>query len=190
MIFRQICKILSIVRGLSIALCARVTFVHTSRILEIYKMKKIILINCDICHRMAPMRKLYSLSLTYFQGQILQSKYVENGESQCNSSNSTAGAVQVKANQQEELSDHLHFRNIECCLNVRYFKLFHLYTQALTVSKILKFQIFYFQKVDQDHVLQFSQLRHSMANVNINKNSHICALVLTVLKIKILNLLH
>ena len=31
-----------------------------------------------------------------------------------NKSNSTAGAVQVEANLQEQLSDHLHFRKLKC----------------------------------------------------------------------------
>ena len=32
-----------------------------------------------------------------------------------NESNSTAGAVQVEANLQKELSVHLHYRKLECC---------------------------------------------------------------------------
>ena len=32
-----------------------------------------------------------------------------------NKSNSTTGAVQVDANLQEQLDDHLHFRKLQCC---------------------------------------------------------------------------
>ena len=33
----------------------------------------------------------------------------------CNKSNSTAGAVQVEANMQKQLNDHLHSRKLKCC---------------------------------------------------------------------------
>ena len=39
-----------------------------------------------------------------------------------NKSTSTAGAVQVEPNLLEKLSDHMHFRKVECCLNVGYLK--------------------------------------------------------------------
>ena len=38
-----------------------------------------------------------------------------NCMNKCNKSNSTAAAVQVEANLQEELSIHLHFRKLKCC---------------------------------------------------------------------------
>ena len=60
-----------------------------------------------------------------------------------NKSNSTAGAVQVEANLQEQLNDHLHFRKLKCGLRARYLKSVHMFALALAVFETLKFQIVY-----------------------------------------------
>ena len=58
------------------------------------------------------------------------------------------------------------------------------FSKALTVSEIYKFQIFYLQKVDQGHGVQFSKSHHSMTNIKIDKClSYIFALSLTVSEI-------
>ena len=63
-----------------------------------------------------------------------------------NKSNLTTDVVQVEANVQEQLSDHLHFRKIKFCKNARYFKYFHMFALAFTIFEILKFYILTFKK--------------------------------------------
>ena len=65
-----------------------------------------------------------------------------------NKSNSMAGAVQVEASLPEELRVHFHYRklNCACCLKRNVLKLISHVPLALTVSEILKFQIFYLEK--------------------------------------------
>ena len=45
----------------------------------------------------------------------------------------------------------------------------YMFALALTVSDILTFHIFYIQQVGQSHGVQFSQWRHSMADIKISK---------------------
>ena len=64
---RQTCKILPIAMGLSVSVClsvcVSVSFVCTGRTLaEIKNVKKMIFVDFDICHRMASLRKLYSVT--------------------------------------------------------------------------------------------------------------------------------
>ena len=63
-----------------------------------------------------------------------------------NKSNSTTNAVQVKANLQEQLNDHLHFRKLKCCQKVRHLESFHIFALALTMRKIFKFHTVTFKK--------------------------------------------
>ena len=101
------------------------------------------------------------------------------GVQRVNKSNSMAGAMQVEANLQEQLGNHLHFRKLECCYNDRYLKSDHMFALALTVSEILKFHIFDLEKVGQGHFVY-----HSLANIQIYKVAlHIFTLALTVLQI-------
>ena len=51
--------------------------------------------------------------------------------------------TRVDANLQEQLSDNLHFRKLECYLNASYLKSVHVFALALTVREILKFHIVY-----------------------------------------------
>ena len=66
-----------------------------------------------------------------------------------NKSNLTAGAVQVEANLQEELSFHLHFG--KCCYKRKILKVISHLALSLTVSEILEFQSVYLEKVGQGH---------------------------------------
>ena len=68
-----------------------------------------------------------------------------------NKSNLTAVAKQVRANMQEKLSVHLHFKRLKCCKKSQILKIISHAALALTVSEILKFQIFYLEKVGQFH---------------------------------------
>ena len=57
-----------------------------------------------------------------------------------------AGAVQVEANLQEELSVHLHFTKLKCCKKRQVLKVISHLALALTVSKKI-----YLEKVGQGH---------------------------------------
>ena len=59
-----------------------------------------------------------------------------------NKSNSTARAVQLEANLQEQLNDQLHFRKQICCQNAYY-----MFVLVLTVSEILTFYYFFSLKM-------------------------------------------
>ena len=45
-----------------------------------------------------------------------------------------------------------------------------IFALALTISEILAFQIFDLEKLGQGQGVQFLQLRHSMANIKVNKS--------------------
>ena len=68
-----------------------------------------------------------------------------------NKTNSTAGAVQVKANLQEELSVRLHFRKLTCSYKRQVLKVISHAALALIVSETLTFQILDLEKVDQGY---------------------------------------
>ena len=57
----------------------------------------------------------------------------------------------MEANLQEERNAYLHFREVKCSLNREVLKVISHVALALTVSKILKFQFFYLEKVGQGH---------------------------------------
>ena len=61
------------------------------------------------------------------------------GKKRIDKGNTTAGAIQVKANLQEHRSDHLHFRERKSCKNARYLKYFHMFALAFNVAEILTF---------------------------------------------------
>ena len=57
-------------------------------------------------------------------------------------SNSIVGSIQVEANLLEKLSDYLHIRKTKILLHLIVLKVISHVALALTVSEILKFQIF------------------------------------------------
>ena len=68
-LFRQVCKMSPIPMCLSVSVfdpvCACITIVCTCNSLEQIKNVKMPPVDFDICHRMALMQKLYSVTLTY-----------------------------------------------------------------------------------------------------------------------------
>ena len=66
-------------------------------------------------------------------------------------SNWMAGAIQVEANLQKELSVHLHFRKLKCCLKCQALKVISHVALALTVSRMLKLKFFNLEKVGLSH---------------------------------------
>ena len=72
---------------------------------------------------------------------------LQSFSSQCPQSKKTkqeqldGGAVHVEANLQHKLSVHLHFTKLKCCYNCQVLNAISQVVLALTVSKILQFQI-------------------------------------------------
>ena len=100
--------------------------------------------------------------------------------------NSTAGAVQVETDLQEELSVHLHFRKLMLlktsgthgvqfaltpfngkCQNLEMSP--SLFCASLYHFRDIKISNCFPSKVGQDHEIQFLQFHHSMANATIYK---------------------
>ena len=64
MFFRQICTISPIAMGVSVCVCVYVTLIHA--IIPKIKNVENDVNRFNICHRMASLRKLYSVTSTYF----------------------------------------------------------------------------------------------------------------------------
>ena len=65
--------------------------------------------------------------------------------------NSTACSAQVEENLQEQVNDHLHFRQVKCRQDAKNLKSVQMSALAFAVFEILKFKMFYLEKVGQGH---------------------------------------